>query len=992
VPVQFLSEAERARLSRFPADIPPDDLVMYFTLSDSDLARVHTHRGNANRLGFALQLGGLRYLGYCPDVLTSAPPALVAYVAQQLGIGVEALATYGMRAHTRTDHQQEIQAYLHFREAGPADLNALAAWLVERALEHDRPTLLFQLAAEKLKADKIVRPGVTRLERIVASARERAVVETYHRLAPLLTVEQQQDLDALLIPDEQTGRTPLTWLRHGATATTARAILREIEKLTYLRHRGVDHWDVNALTPNRLKFLAQVARKAINQALQRAPADRRYPILVAFLRQSLGEITDEIVDLFDRCLAQSYNRAGHDLDEFRRRAARATNEKALLFRDLAHIVLDPTVADGNVRARIYERVPLEQLRAEAEEADKLSRPIDDTYFDFLAQRYSYLREFAPALLDALVFHSTRRDDPLLQAVALVRQLNRERRRRVPDHAPLGFVTPKWEAYVLDHAGRINRRYYELCLLWELRHAVRAGDVWIEGSRRYANPASYLIPEHHWPALRPEACRLMHAPEDGHVRIRQRQTELEERLTALDQRLGNTTAVRILNGELVVSALSAEDIPESSKRLQQLVTERLPRIDLTDLLIEVDSWTHFSQHFDHAGGNEPRSTDLLTHLYAAILAQACNFGLTGMAASADLSYRRLAWCTSWYLREETLRGAVTSLVNYHYHQPISHVWGGGTLSSSDGQRFPVAVPSRNATALPRYFGYGRGVTFYSWTSDQFSQYGSKVIPATVRDATYVLDELLDNETELPIAEHATDTSGYTEVIFALFDVLGLQFAPRIRDMGDQRLYRIDRTIPYHNLRPVLKGTVRVDRIVERWDDILRLAGSLKLGWVTASLMIGKLQGYPRQNALTRALQEYGRLVKTLFILRYLESPEYRRRINRQLNKGEELHGLRRFLFFANEGQIRRREEAEQANQASCLNLVTNAVIVWNTVYMAAVIDQLQAAGHAIGDADVVHLSPARYEHINPYGKYRFNVDEGLGRHGLRPLRQPDIEAP
>ena len=93
------------------------------------------------------------------------------------------------------------------------------------------------------------------------------------------------------------------------------------------------------------------------------------------------------------------------------------------------------------------------------------------------------------------------------------------------------------------------------------------------------------------------------------------------------------------------------------------------------------------------------------------------------------------------------------------------------------------------------------------------------------------------------------------------------------------------------------------IRSRWDDMVRVAGSLKLGWVTASLFISKLQAYPRRNALALALQEYGRLIKTIFILRYLEDEAYRRRINRQLNKGEALHMLREFLFFANKGTIR-----------------------------------------------------------------------------------------
>ena len=85
--------------------------------------------------------------------------------------------------------------------------------------------------------------------------------------------------------------------------------------------------------------------------------------------------------------------------------------------------------------------------------------------------------------------------------------------------------------------------------------------------------------------------------------------------------------------------------------------------------------------------------------------------------------------------------------------------------------------------------------------------------------------------------------------------------------------------------------------------------------------------------------------------------------------------------------RKKQEEELRNQAGCLNLMTNAVVTWNTVYMAAVIDQLRAEGRTVKEEDIARLSPARYEHINPYGKYRFEVEEGLSRAHLRPLRQP-----
>jgi len=168
-------------------------------------------------------------------------------------------------------------------------------------------------------------------------------------------------------------------------------------------------------------------------------------------------------------------------------------------------------------------------------------------------------------------------------------------------------------------------------------------------------------------------------------------------------------------------------------------------------------------------------------------------------------------------------------------------------------------------------------------------------------------------------------------------------------------------------------------------LLRVAGSLKRGWVTASLLISRLQSYRRQNALIGALKEYGRLVKTIFTLRFLESEQLRRRINNQLNKGESLHSLREFLFFANRGKIRRKQEEDQGHQAMCLNLLTNCVITWNTVYMAAAIDQLRREGHTVQESDLAYLSPCRCENVNPYGKYDFEVSESLRGARLRPLR-------
>lgn len=329
-----------------------------------------------------------------------------------------------------------------------------------------------------------------------------------------------------------------------------------------------------------------------------------------------------------------------------------------------------------------------------------------------------------------------------------------------------------------------------------------------------------------------------------------------------------------------------------------------------------------------------------------------------------------------------------LVNYHNKQWLSSYWGGGTLSSSDGQRFPTSGKIRNAKTLPKYFGYGQGVQIYTHTADQYSQFGSQIISVHERDATYVLNEILANETDLQLDEHTTDTHGYSDLNFALFDLVGKHFYPRIKDLKNQRLYKVvGNGIPPITY-PALKftGTVNVDYLKKHKDEMTRIAASLIMGTVTPPTLITKLQAYPKQNNLMYVLQSYGQLVKTIFICKYLLSQPLRKKINAQLNKGEQLHGLRAYLWFGGDGIIRKRQEQEQQITARSLNLLTNIVIVWNTIYIQEVLKQLQKEGIQIDETDFEHISPAPFEHINRLGKYSFEIAFEMDTNGLRPLRK------
>ena len=233
---------------------------------------------------------------------------------------------------------------------------------------------------------------------------------------------------------------------------------------------------------------------------------------------------------------------------------------------------------------------------------------------------------------------------------------------------------------------------------------------------------------------------------------------------------------------------------------------------------------------------------------------------------------------------------------------------------------------------------------------------------------MLGGILDNDTALAIREHTSDTNGFTEHLFGLCVLLGINFMPRLKDLPDQVLSRIDRDADYGILQPLFRGRINIELILEQWDQLVRLAASLKDRLTSAHVVMQRLANANASDRLAGALTQLGRLMKTLHILRYIQEEPLRDAIQLQLNRGEFRHILAKSLFFANWGSFRSGDYEEVMNKASCLSLLSNAVLVWNTVHIARIVDQLRAAGHEVKDADLARVSPLAHAHVIPNGSY------------------------
>ncbi|KAB1927320.1 Tn3 family transposase [Micromonospora sp. ALFpr18c] len=998
------SAEDLVRLRGFP-EINRAELIRYFTLTGADEAFVRQFRTGRNVLGVAVQLCTLPWLGFVPDDVAAAPAAVVGRLSQRLGIAMGELRGYGEREQTRTGHLREVAGYAGWRSMDTAEWKDLDEFLFARAMEHDSPKLLFRLACEYLLSSRVVRPGVILLLRRVAAARARARGETWSRVRHLLTDRRCAELDLLLVPDAYLGRTPLAWLGVGPTSSSPAAVKAELEKLTYLRRLDAHTLDLSMLPAERRRFLAGVGRRLTGQALQRREPERRYPILLTLLAQSAVDVLDETLLLFDQAISGREAAAKQKVVEALAERAKGGENRQALLDEILTIVLDTGIGDEQIGALLRGRIGMDRMRgAWAERRERLPR--DHGQLSMLDASMSYLRQFAPAVLGAVQFAGGPGTEQLLQAVSVLAELYATGARKVPAGAPVGFVPTKWAGYlvVAEQAGDVTayRRYWEIAVLVGLRDGLRSGDVFVPGSRRYADPASFLLTPAAWAPQKVEFCHLVGKPVEAADALAQADDELHAALTDLETQLakGNPGEVRLTDdGELIIPPLTAEDVPAEADALRAELAGMLPRVPIASVLVEVDARTGFTDHLVHAGGKVSRPAELKRNLLYVIIAEATNMGLSAMAESCGVPYDVLAWTAEWYFRPETLEAANAAVVNYHHRLPLTQAFGSGTLSSSDGQRFPGKGKSITARHLSRYFARGQGVSTYTHVSDQHSTFDTKVIVATAPESHYVLDGLLGNETDLPTFEHATDTHGATLANFALFDLVGKQLSPRIRDLGKITLYRTgpnaDFLARYPRAGGLLTRRLNTDLITSTWDDLLRVAASVQGGHATAALVVGKLCSSKRQqNALTSAIKEYGALRPTVYAARYLADETYRRRISRQLNKGENLHALRRSLAYAGEGALRRRHHEQQTEQMWCLTLATNAIVCWSTEYHGLAVGALRRDDRQVDDEALAHIWPTHHENVHFYGTHSVDIDGELAQldtDGYRPLRLAEATA-
>ena len=1011
MPVEFLTDVQAAAYGRFAEAPSRAELERSFFLDDADRALVNKRRGDHNRLGFSVQLGTLRLLGtFLADPL-DVPTAAVDFVAEQVGVAdPSCLKVYGEREKTRLEHQWEITREYGYREFVDMEA-ALARWVDDRAWNTgDGPKALFDGAVGWLRERRVLLPGVTTLARLVARVRDEAIQRLWDVLASTLTVAQARLLQLLLEVPEGKTVSALERLRKAPRSPSGRNMVNALDRVAEVSGLGLGTLDLHAVPRRRVVELARWGMSGKATALRRHPHSRKLATLLATVVYLEAKATDDTLEMLDVLLTtELLARAERESKAEKLRRYPRLSKDAAKCAAAVEVMLASTEAGPEMTIELlWDAIEKVVSRVELQTAvNNLAQVIpppdadpDGEWRATLVTRFAVVRGFLPLLTEVIAFGATAEATPVLDAMrALPGLLAARPTKRVPaglldarrvavDLVPAGWwrplvFRPDRPENTVDKAG------YVFCVLEQFHRHLKRRNIYAAASTRWADPRAQLLSGAAWEAARGAVLNDLQLPEDPAQLLTDRAADLDAAWRHVAGRLADNTEVSIdSDGRLHAEKIVAVPDPPSLTDLRDRCEAMMPQVDVGELILEVMAWEpDFLTAFTSASGGEARLTDLHVTIAAALTAHSLNVGYTPViSGSPSLTRGRISHVDQNYLRAENYATANAPLIAAQADIALAQAWGGGLVAAVDGIRFVVPVRSVDTRPNPKYFGRGRGATWLNMINDQAVGLAGQVVSGTPKDTLHLIDLIYRQDGGPRPEVIVTDAGSYSDITFGLLRLLGFEYRPQLADLPDAKLWRVEPAANYGPLNTAARGKIDLTRIARHWPDILRVVASIHTGEVSAHDVIRMLQRDGHPTALGDAFAQYGRIFKTLHVLRVVDDEPYRREIKGVRNLQEGRHGLARHVFHGRKGELRHGYREGMEDQLGALGLVLNCITLWNTVYLDNILDVLRATGYQVLDADIARLSPYMRKHVNVHGHYSFQLPDLAG--GRRALRDPD----
>lgn len=506
--------------------------------------------------------------------------------------------------------------------------------------------------------------------------------------------------------------------------------------------------------------------------------------------------------------------------------------------------------------------------------------------------------------------------------------------------------------------------------------LKSADLCIAGSEQFSDYRDQLVTWEEYAQLVEPYCQQVGIAADATQFVHDLQPQLSQAILTADAAFPTNTSLTSKEGDPVLRRLEKQPEPPGFAQIDRLLPERLPACNIIDVLTDTEHWLHWTSAFGPLSGFEGRLVSPQQRYVTTTFCYGCYLGPTQTTRSLKGWDRfQVAYVNQRHITEQTLLDANVAVINRYNRFMLPKLWGSGQRAAADGTKWDVYEQTLLSEYHIRYGGWG-GIGYYH-VSDTYIALFRHFIACGVWEAVYILDGLLENRSEIrPDTLHA-DTQGQSETVFGLAYLLAIQLMPRIRNWKDLTLYAPTQrfvTEQVEHLRDLFSDTAAWSLIRTHLPDMLRVAVSLSQGKIRSSTILRKLGTESRKNRLYVAFRELGRVVRTIFLLRFINDEELRRTITASTNTVEAWNQFVQWVAFGGEGVIRQNNREEQRQIIRSNHLVANLVVFHNVAAMTRGLQDLIDEGYPVTPEIIAGFSPYKTGHINRFGSYNPHFDQ------------------
>jgi TnpA family transposase len=961
------------------------ELEALFMPSADEIAEASRLRGMDTRLGYLVTLKTLQRLGYVAR-MEDVPDMLLSFLYRHLSSPRKHPSRTALKVYERSDkrmrHLTEMRQRLDIRPFTPKD----HPWLISVAEQHaetkELVTDIINVMLEELVHHRFELPGFATLDRIAANARKTINDRFFRSIVDQLTKSDKAHINDMLSRKRQDPTSVWQTLKREPKKPTNK------ETRSYLQHvRWLQTLGANLPAPNipisKLKQFTLEARAANAAEMAKLRPDKRYALAVILIHSQHSKALDDVVDIFVRIMRKLERSAQDQLQHYLLEHQKRVDQLISQFRDVlaGYQSSETQKAKANAIPAVIG-VEVDEVIAQCDEHLAYA---GNNYIPFMLKSFQQQRSLLINCLQILDLQSTTDDHSTLTLIELLKSLANSHKAYLTTDAIAqltgesfgqGWMPERWRQmiHIVDPASGkplIHRKYLELCILTLIKQELTSGDLFVVNSAIYDDFREQLVDDD---TLEEEleqygnyvGLPLLNAKEF----VIHLKPWLVDTAKQVDEAFPENAHVEIVEGRISIKKGPSVSKPDMTV-LDNALREQLPSTNLVDILTETEKWLGLNKLFFPFSGNLPRIQEAEKRFVTTLFCYGCNLGPAQTArAFKDLSRKQIAWLDQKQISEDSIDKAITAVVNMYNKFELPQFWGTGKYASADGTKWDLYEQNLMSEYHIRYGGYG-GIGYYH-VADSYIALFSHFIPCGVYEAIYILDGLMKNESDIQPTTLHGDTQAQSYPVFGLAYLLGIDLMPRMRNIRDLSLYRPDHRYRYKHLDGLFRKAIDFKLIEKHFKDMLRVAVSIKLGKISPSAILRRLGTYSRKNKLYFAIRELGYVVRTVFLLRYINELELRQTIQSATNKSEQFNDFVKWLFFGGEGIIAENMRHQQRKIVKYNQLVANMVILHNADTMTRVLQDLSAAGVQITPSLLEQLSPYWRNHINRFGDYRVNL--------------------